>query len=685
MSRGVDSYNRTWDAPAKGVMIGRGNYLYVVGCNVDLYLFRDDTTDLIGACTSTCVYNRETMDNSNAEGYCNGNNGCCSISVQRDIQSFWLKLVRHAGAVAEAVPSVKVIISEYYKFHTNDLYSAWVNSSNLQGLWLRTVITDQPTCESGQMNEDSYACYNGSNCEELAYGYNCFCPSYSRQGNTYVANGCIQAYNPMPKGTCTRSCGNITIPFPFGIEEGCFANANFRLNRTSSNAIVLDRRYAQYHVTNISIDDGFLSVSNMLNDTGSNNMERIVDTTNIEYLMDVTDGIFDFSQEDEIKIKWVVANLTCEQARLNNAAYACISDNSYCLNVTRGKIFDGYRCKCSDGFQGNPYLQNDCSDIDECSIPNKCNGICHNFDGGFNCTSCSHGKVYDPTKRKCTMSAKQHNLILEDEVPLLVYEFISNGTLYDLLHTDITTKCLLSWVNRIRIAMEAAGALAYLHSAAAIPIFHRDVKSSNILLDENFTAKVSDFGASRSLSLEETHVVTIMQGTFGYLDPEYYHTGELTEKSDVYSFGVILVELLTRKKPIFINNLGAKQSLSHYFVEGLREGALMEMIDSRVVEEADQEDINDIASLTEACLRDKGGQRPTMKEVEMRLQYLRTKVLREAQNLPKNDEEIEPLLLPNTRNLPTHINPFNAAHLTSQGVSGYSLEHEFASSIYLPR
>ncbi|ESR41837.1 Wall-associated receptor kinase-like 1 [Citrus sinensis] len=224
---------------------------------------------------------------------------------------------------------------------------------------------------------------------------------------------------------------------------------------------------------------------------------------------------------------------------------------------------------------------------------------------------------------------------LETEVPVLVYEYICNGNLSHHIHDHQQQQeqkqeleeeqelSSLSWENRVRVACEVAGAVAYMHSSASIPIFHRDIKSSNILLDDKFSAKVSDFGTSRSVPNDKTHLTTAVQGTFGYFDPEYFQSSQYTDKSDVYSFGVVLLELLTGKKPICLTREEEERNLVAYFISLAKENKLLEILDARVAKEASEEDIEAVAELAMGCLRLNSKKRPTMKQVSMDLEGLR--------------------------------------------------------------
>ncbi|XP_058787545.1 wall-associated receptor kinase-like 20 [Vicia villosa] len=215
---------------------------------------------------------------------------------------------------------------------------------------------------------------------------------------------------------------------------------------------------------------------------------------------------------------------------------------------------------------------------------------------------------------------------VELEQPILVYEFIENGTLLDHLTGQMPKgRASLNWSHRLRVARDTSEGLAYLHFMAVPPIYHRDVKSSNILLDFKMNAKVSDFGLSRLAQTDMSHISTCAQGTLGYLDPEYYRNYQLTDKSDVYSFGVVLLELLTSQKAIDFNRASDDVNLAVYVQRMMDEEKVFDVIDPVLKNGASNIELDTmkaLAFLALGCLEEKRQNRPSMKEVSEEIEYI---------------------------------------------------------------
>eukprot|EP00268_Persea_americana_P061773 TRINITY_DN7840_c0_g3_i1.p1 TRINITY_DN7840_c0_g3~~TRINITY_DN7840_c0_g3_i1.p1 ORF type:complete len:691 (+),score=144.63 TRINITY_DN7840_c0_g3_i1:61-2073(+) len=208
---------------------------------------------------------------------------------------------------------------------------------------------------------------------------------------------------------------------------------------------------------------------------------------------------------------------------------------------------------------------------------------------------------------------------VEKNERFLMYEYMENGSLKDHLHSPGKTP--LGWQTRIQIAIDVANALEYLHFYCDPPLCHRDIKSSNILLDENFVAKVADFGlahASRSGSISFEPVNTDIRGTPGYMDPEYVVTQELTEKSDVYSYGVLLLELVTGRRAIQENRNLVEWSQKFMVMDS----RLPELVDPAIMGSLDLEQLQTVVRIVRWCTQREGRARPSIKQV-LRLLYER--------------------------------------------------------------
>ncbi|XAR64092.1 Non-specific serine/threonine protein kinase [Bertholletia excelsa] len=212
---------------------------------------------------------------------------------------------------------------------------------------------------------------------------------------------------------------------------------------------------------------------------------------------------------------------------------------------------------------------------------------------------------------------------LENGEQILVYEFMPNGTLSQHLQRERSDG--LAWPVRLKIATETAQAIAYLHSAMDPPIYHRDIKSSNILLDYDFKSKVADFGLSRLGMTEWSHISTAPQGTPGYLDPQYHQNYHLSDKSDVYSFGVVLVEIITAMKAVDFARLQNEVNLAALAVDRIEKGRLEEIIDPLIEPESDAwtlSSVHRVAELAFRCLAYERDTRPSMTEVVAELEQI---------------------------------------------------------------
>ncbi|CAO2152837.1 unnamed protein product [Urochloa humidicola] len=578
------------------------NELILFGCDSDAIVFGDPrngsniTTDsIISHCVSTCSSGSRPgpVPTQTHGGYCSGRDGCCHAPIPAGSLPKTVD-ARNGGKLwPNALISEEGLTDGWYlilnMLNNKTVMSPYVLASPLVLQWAVKQGFSVPDDNSGQCPGAvaSRLCKSkDSICRQQNGGFTCYC-SGGYHGNPYIADGCQdinECNNVTIRNSCFGDCNNLPGHFECRCPQGTHGNASMPAGCVSSRTGL---------IIALSVASGPALLLLVL---GIVLLHRKVKKNRIKVL----------------KQKYFMQNrgqllqqLVSQKADIAERMIIPVDELAKATNN-----FDKAR-ELGGGGHGTVY-KGILSDLQVVAIKKSKITVKREIDEFINEVA-----ILSQVNHKNVV--KLFGCCLETEVPLLVYEFISNGTLYDHLHVDGLRS--LSWGNRLRIATEISNSIAYLHSAISVPIIHRDIKSSNILLDDALTSKVSDFGASRYIAADEARFTSTVQGTRGYMDPLCMCDGRLTEKSDVYSFGIILMELLTRKKPFsFLSPNG--DGLATHFVKLVVDGNLVQIIDPQVIEEGGEE-VQEVAALAASCVKIRDEEeRPTMRQVEHTLEGL---------------------------------------------------------------
>ncbi|CAI9271818.1 unnamed protein product [Lactuca saligna] len=511
------------------------NVFIVEGCGHAAIL--DDQNHFTG-CSTTCL-NESISEKKNYSGI------SCQTTIPHYLQSYTVDLSRLQRLDGGGHCGSAFLVDETYADYWYEDYGV-KNKSFIPISLMWTLKNDEiPNCWEGNFRRPSLDLGNGSN----VYYMKCYC-GFGREGNPYLYNQCQESERCKECRDSGRICH---------YDEGYADDLDYRGNffcvypSVYSTPDLARSKSPIGVILGTSISIGLIFLAKMIFELYKL-IKKIKTKRRREKFFKHNGGLL-LKQREATDTSLVDKTILFTSTELEKATNH-FDDNRILGRGGQGTVYKGM---LSDG---RIVAVKKSKVVDESQLEQFINEV-------VILSQVNHRNV-----------VKLLGCCLETEVPILVSEFIPNGTL--------------------------------------------DVKTTNILMDETYRAKVSDFGTSRLVSIDQTHLTTLVKGTFGYLDPEYFQSSQFTEKSDVYSFGVVLLELLTREKPISFTRFGENRNLATHFMLAMEKGHVMSIFDAMVVKEGSRDELLAIANLASRCLDANGRNRPTMKEVAMALEGMRT-------------------------------------------------------------